>query len=66
MQFKLLLSQSNNKKLEDLEEFPLVFILDLNASYCQDCSIKCIVFSEYYPTNKWFSVPFKEYTLLCY
>ena len=28
-----------------------MFILDFKASSCQDCCIKCIVLSEYYPTN---------------
>ena len=39
------------EQVEDLEEFLLMFILDFKASSCQDCCIKCIVLSEYYPTN---------------
>ena len=39
------------EQVEDLEEFLLMFILDCKASSCQDCCIKCIVLSEYYPTN---------------
>ena len=39
------------EQVEDLEEFLLMLILDFKASSCQDCCIKCIVLSEYYPTN---------------
>ena len=39
------------EQVEYLEEFFLMFILDCKASSCQDCCIKCIVLSEYYPTN---------------